>query len=322
LTTRPLGRHSFTYGPVRSRRLGLSLGLNIIPRKTCPLDCIYCQCGRTTRKTVERQSFFPVRDVLAAVRKAVAERKTEFLTFSGEGEPTLNKDIGRIIRALKREYTIPVAVITNSAFLPDPEVRRDLHPADLVMPSLDAADQRTFARVDRCHRNLRVEDIIAGLVSFRRYYRGRLWLEIMLVKGVNDSVEHLVRLRKAVARIRPDRVQLNTVVRPPAEKSARPLSHDDLLQIQALFGPRTDIACAVSRASASVRSAVRHSTAGPLNHSNAIVSLVRGRPVTESDISRSAGLPRSALRPLLTRLRRDGLIRPVRYWGRTFFEAV
>ena len=161
---------SFVYGPVPSRRLGLSLGLSIVPRKTCTIDCVYCQCGHTTRKTLQRRSFFPVADILTQVREAVRGRKVEFITFSGEGEPTLNLDIGRLIRRLKAEHGIPVAVITNSTLLPDSQVRRDLYPADLVVPSLDAADQRTFTRVNRSHRRLKVDAVIDGLRKFRRYY--------------------------------------------------------------------------------------------------------------------------------------------------------
>jgi wyosine [tRNA(Phe)-imidazoG37] synthetase (radical SAM superfamily) len=326
-------KHSFVYGPVPSRRLGLSLGINIIPAKTCTLDCIYCQCGLTTRKTVTRESFFPVKDILAAVRSALTAdslqltahsrsseavscklRAVSYLTFSGDGEPTLNKDIGRLIRALKREHRIPVAVITNSTLVSDPQVRRDIMPADLVVPSLDAADQRTFARVDRCHASIKVEDIIEGLRLFRRNYRGKMWLEIMLVKGINDSVEHVVALRKAVHRIQPDRVQLNTVVRPPAEKFARPMSHDDLVQIQCLFGPGTDIPTAAKSKVQSPKSKV---SALP---DELILATVRGRPVTRKDIDESLGIRGAALSASLLRLKRAGRIKPVDYSGKTFYE--
>jgi len=310
----PLVTRQYVYGPVPSRRLGLSLGLDVIPRKTCTLDCIYCQCGRTTKKTLERRSFFPVKDILAAVRQSSLANRTSsisFLTFSGEGEPTLNKDLGRLIRALKREYTTPVAVITNSTLMSDPEVRRDLYAADLVVPSLDAADQRTFCRVDRCHRGLKVQDIIEGLVRFRRYYRGRMWLEIMLVKDVNDSPEHLMKLRRAVADIRPDRVHLNTVVRPPSEAFARPLSHDDLVQIQMLFGPAAEIPESALQAR---QGRFRGSP------DEAIVALVSGRPVTRADIIRSLGVPANRLGPTLDRLVRQGRIRRVDFWGKVFFE--
>jgi len=316
--------HSFVYGPVPSRRLGLSLGINITPFKTCTLDCVYCQCGRTTKKTLERRSFFPVEEILAAVRSAVRPSPLnphptppDFLTFSGEGEPTLNRDIGRLIRSLKRAYAIPVAVITNSTLMPDPQVRRDLYAADLVVPSLDAADQRTFARVDRGHRDLCVADIIVGLKSFRRYYRGRMWLEIMLVKGINDSVEHVVALRKAVWEIGPDRVQLNTVVRPPAEESAIPMLHDDLEQIRCLFGPNTDAVETTASPSVQAQIPRRRSRGRP---DAEIAATVAGRPVTRADLADALGVSPRILDSALRRLLRAKRIRQVDFWGKTFYE--
>lgn len=309
----------FTYGPVPSRRLGLSLGINIIPRKTCTLDCCYCQLGRTKVKTLKRQSFFPVKEIIAQVRLAVRQARSSsrkspisFLTFSGEGEPTLNSDIGRLIRRLKGEFRIPVAVITNSTLFTDPQVRRDLYAADLVVPSLDAADQRTFARIDRGHRNLQIADIITGLKLFRRYYRGQLWLEIMLVRGINDSPEQLMKLRRAAWEIRPDRVHLNTVVRPPAEKWARPLPPDDLEQVKMLFGPGTEIA---ESALPPRRSRLKGEP------EPAIISTVRSRPVTVDDLVRTTGLPAARLRPLLARLVKARRIRRTVFWGKLFYEA-
>jgi wyosine [tRNA(Phe)-imidazoG37] synthetase (radical SAM superfamily) len=316
----PPGHSSFVYGPVPSRRLGLSLGINIIPFKTCTLDCIYCQCGKTTKKTLERRSFFPINDVLSAVRAAVRPsplasrpQPPDFLTFSGEGEPTLNRDIGRIIRRLKREFAIPVAVITNSTLLTDPQVRRDLCAADLVVPSLDAADQRSFARVDRNHLDLVAADIIEGLKLFRRRYRGKIWLEIMLVKDVNDSVEHVVALRKAAWEIKPDRIQLNTVVRPPAEKSARPMSYDDLEQIQCLFGPNTDI---IGEARSKVPSPKSEVSESP---DAAILATVQGRPVTRLDLVCSLGVAPREIEAALQRLLRERRIRPSVFQGKTFY---
>lgn len=309
---------AFVYGPVPSRRLGLSLGINIIPRKTCTLDCCYCQLGRTTCKTLRRRSFFPVADILAevgsAVRRAAAAGgpKISFLTFSGEGEPTLNSDIGRLIRRLKSGFSIPVAVITNSTLLTDPQVRRDLYAADLVVPSLDAADQRTFAKIDRGHRDLRIADIIAAIRTFRRYFRGQLWLEIMLVRGVNDSPGQLMKLRRAAWEIRPDLVHLNTVVRPPAEKWARPLPPDDLEQVKMLFGPDAEIA-------ESALPPRRHRLKG--DPETAIVATVSSRPVTLEDLIRSTGLPAARLRQLLARLVRRRRIRRVVFWGKVFYEA-
>ncbi|MFO7639470.1 MAG: radical SAM protein, partial [bacterium] len=286
-------RQSYVYGPVPSRRLGLSLGLSVVPPKTCTIDCIYCQCGRTTSKTLRRERFYPVEDILAQVRAAVRGRRIDFLTFSGEGEPTLNLDIGRLIRRLKREFTIPVAVLTNATLLTDARVRRDLYPADLVVPSLDAADDANFARVNRGHHDLRVADIIRGLVTFRRYFRGQLWLEVMLVKNVNDSPEHLVRLRRAAEDVRPDRVHLNTVVRPPAVRRAGPLSDDDLAQVQRLFGSRCEVADSpLGRRQSRFRG----------DAEAAVLELVRRRPVTPADITRSLGIAPGRLAGLLRRL--------------------
>ncbi len=295
-------KHSFTYGPVRSRRLGYSLGINIIPRKTCTLDCIYCQCGRTTRKTLERQSFYPIADIIAAVRAAVARTpRIDYLTFSGEGEPTLNADIGRLIRRLKAEFSIPVAVITNSTLLTDGRVRRELAAADLVVPSLDAADQRVFWRIDRGHRSLRVADIITGLVKFRKRYSGRIWLEIMLCKDTNDSPEHLVQLRHAVAEINPDLVHLNTVVRPPAEPSARPLSADDLEQIRLLFGPNALIADLPKSRKASPPLPAQ---SAPSELTERIIALCHSRPVTVAEISGITSIPPAELDSTLAQLER------------------
>jgi len=295
---------------VPSRRLGLSLGLNIIPFKTCTCDCSYCQCGRTTCQTLKRRSFFPVAAIIEQVRQAVSGKQIDFLTFSGGGEPTLNRDLGTIIRRLKRLFAIPVAVLTNATLLNDPQVRRDLSSADLVKASLDAADQRTFVRIDRCHPKLRVEDVILGLKRFRRTYPGQLWLEIMLVKGINDAPEQLTRLRRVVYEIGPDRVHLNTVVRPPAEKWAQPLSYDDLIQVQMLFGPGTEIA-----------------TPGPVRQrrfkgqpDRAIRDFVAGRPATADDLCRSLGISLSHLKPALRRLIRARQIKPVTFYGKTFYE--
>ncbi len=312
LSSRPHPSSCFVYGPVPSRRLGLSLGINIIPHKTCTLDCVYCQCGRTTNKTLVRRSFFPMDEIIAQIRDAVHRSNPSYLTFSGEGEPTLNKDIGHLIRRLKAEFSIPVAVITNSTLMTDPQVRHDLYAADLLVPSLDAADQRTFARIDRGRRELKVEDIIRALIRFRRRFRGQMWLEIMLVKDLNDSVEHLMKLRLAAARIKPDRIHLNTVVRPPAERSARPLTDDDLDQIKMLFGPDAEVV-------ASAATARPKPQRGQLEQ--ALVALVSSRPVTEEDVVRSLGLTPARLRPILVRLARAGLIRRVTFQGKTWFEA-
>ncbi|MEO0020469.1 MAG: radical SAM protein [candidate division WOR-3 bacterium] len=304
---------NYVYGPVPSRRLGLSLGLNIIPKKTCTLNCIYCQCGRTTKMTIRRESFFPINDILQEVRAAVKGKRIDYLTFSGEGEPTLNKDIGKIIRLLKKEFKIPVAVITNSTLLFDPDVRRDLYSADLIVPSLDAADQNTFRRVNRCHPQLKIEKILTGLKTFSRYFSGKIFLEIMLVKNINDSPEHLMKLRRLAYEINPDKVHLNTVVRPPAERFALPLSFDDLLQIQMLFGPGTEIA------QSPIPKRQRPFKGDPVK---AIIAVVQNRPVTAEDLIHSLGISAEKLKHLLSSLVQEKRIKRIKFWGKVFYEPI
>ncbi len=230
--------HRHVYGPVPSRRLGYSLGVDILPFKTCTLDCVYCQLGASPKKRLRSGDFVPVAAVLDEIKAAVAAgRRIDTITFSGSGEPTLNRSLGRIIRGIKRFTDIPVTVLTNGTLLYRPEVRKALAAADVVVPSFDAATPALFRRVNRPHRGLPFERMLEGLRLFRREYRGRIWLEVMLLKGVNDSPAHLRLLRKIIDEIRPDRVDLTTPVRPPAESWATPLGQGELEAIRRTIGP-------------------------------------------------------------------------------------
>jgi wyosine [tRNA(Phe)-imidazoG37] synthetase (radical SAM superfamily) len=204
----------YLFGPVLSRRLGLSMGVDLLPHKTCNMDCIYCELGRTACLAVSRGRFVPPADVLLEI-ESKKDAEFDHLTFAGSGEPTLSRDMGTIIKRAREIVDVPIAVITNSALLSSPGVRRELCEADVVLPSLDAATQKTFNAINRPAPALRIEEIIEGLKSFREEFRGEIWLEVMLVKGVNDHDS--LQIAKAAEYINPDRVQLNTVVRPPAE---------------------------------------------------------------------------------------------------------
>ncbi len=299
LGKQPAVRH--VYGPVPSRRLGFSLGVDILPFKTCSLDCVYCQLGPTPRKTGLRRRFFDQEEILSQIRAAVArDRGIDFITFSGSGEPTLNSCLGTLIRRIKDMTSIPVAVLTNSTFLARPPVRRALLAADVVVPSLDAATAASFQKVNRPLPSFKVGEVIAGLEKFRREFKGQLWLEVMLVRGINDSPGDIAALKRAISRIRPDRVQLNTVVRPPAEKWARPLSREALEKIRTALGKGTEVVAEFrkkpqSRAEADIKSA--------------ILSMVERRPVTLKDMAVSLG--RSERRLL-------GHLADLERWGRVF----
>ena len=300
------------YGPVPSRRLGFSLGVDILPFKTCSMDCVYCQLGSVPGTVVRRREYVPAAEVLSQIKAALASgRRIDAVTFSGSGEPTLHSGIGRIIRGIKRMTPIPVVVLTNSSTLTTPAGRKAISGADIVVPSLDAATERVFARVNRPHEWLSASEIVRGLVAFRKTFRGKIWLEIMLVKGVNDGPAHLRALKRAVGRIRPDLVQLNTVVRPPADKTARALSPAEMERIRAFFGEKAEVIASFKEAGQS---------GGTEDRVAAILATAGRRPVTAADLSHSLGIPAADVRVLAARLERAGRLRSVKHGGRVYFE--
>ena len=224
---------SYIYGPVPSWRLGRSLGVDIIPFKTCSFNCIYCETGRTTNLTIERKEYVSKAPVIEELKAFLSKRKNiDYITFSGSGEPTLNSKIGEMISEVKKLTDIPVAIVTNSSLLNRKEVRRELREADVVLPSLDVVSQSLFESLNRPHPSLKIKEIIEGLIEFRKEFKNEIWLEILLVRGINDSPEEIRKLAKVIKKIRPDKVQLNTVLRPPAEEEVFALSQKELCSLQ------------------------------------------------------------------------------------------
>jgi len=235
---------SYVYGPVPSRRLGQSLGVDPIPFKTCNYNCVYCQLGRTTPLTNERRGFLPREEILAQVREALERHQPgqiDHVTFVGQGEPTLCASLGWLIRQVKALTDVPVAVLTNGALLFQPEVREELAAADVVMPTLDAADQATFRQINRPWPRFHIADIVEGMAAFRRMFQGQLWMEVMLVKGLNDDVLTLLAIRDALARIRPDRVHINVPIRPPAEPWVKIPDEEAIEHATAILGEAAEV---------------------------------------------------------------------------------
>lgn len=299
------------YGPVPSRRLGYSLGVDIIPYKTCSFNCVYCQLGPTRRQTTRRRKFYPVNEILEEVKKALdSGQRIDYITFSGSGEPTLNTAIGRIIRSLKRMTSVPIAVLTNSSLLARPSIRRALAAADLVVPSLDAATEATFKKTNRPHPSIRLERIVQGLEEFREEFKGLIWLEVMLVKGINDSPADTKALKKAIERIRPDRVQLNTVVRPPAEPWALPLSREELETIKKELGDKTEVV------------ADFHKRPQPYSSRGLeapILSLIARRPVTAKEIATTLAGDEAEVERFLQELLKKKKIKVIHHKGKLFY---
>lgn len=222
-------RKSLVYGPVTSRRLGLSVGVDMVPFKVCSFDCVYCQIGRTEKTTVARSDFGLLDRIFEDLeRKLESGAKPDHITLGGSGEPTMNLEIGKIIRGIKKITTIPVAVLTNGSLLWDQNVRDELSAADIVLPSIDAADQETYQKINRAHPDIAFDRFVEGVISFSHSFGGQVWVEIFLIKDINTSDAHLAKLKQLMEKIRPDRVHLNTAVRPPAESFVFAVDQGDL----------------------------------------------------------------------------------------------
>jgi wyosine [tRNA(Phe)-imidazoG37] synthetase (radical SAM superfamily) len=306
-------RHIF--GPVPSRRLGISLGVDVIPFKTCSLDCLYCECGRTTDQTCERRRFFPPRLLIEELRETLPGiPHLDHITFSGSGEPTLSSDLGRFIAAIRKLSRVPLAVLTNGTLLFRPDVRRDLLAADVVLPSLDAATEAGFARINRPCPGLELEAIIAGLVAFRREYAGKIWLEVFILKGVNDGEADIEALRRALLRIRPDKVQLNTLDRPPAFAGVESADFALLEGVRARWPglPVEIIKRARRREEIAAFSA---------NLENSLLNTIRRRPLTLDDLVALTARGEDELRRYLDVLEKEKKIKPVIVGERIFYTA-
>ena len=225
--------YKYLFGPVPSRRLGMSLGVDLVPKKVCSLNCVYCEVGETTKLTIDRKEYVKQDKIISELDEFMKNSpKLDYITFSGYGEPTLNSRIGDVLSYIKQHYPdVKTAVLTSGALLSDKKVRSELLAADVVLPSLDAASQFVFEKINRPNPNLKIETYIQGLIDFRKEYKGEIWLEIFFLKGYNDSPEELDLLKKAILKIKPDNVQLNTLDRPGTISGLIALTNDELQKV-------------------------------------------------------------------------------------------
>lgn len=301
------------FGPVPSRRLGRSLGVDVVPYKTCTFDCVYCECGATTDLTCERREFFPLEEILDELRDSLAEIPTppDAITLSGAGEPTLYSRLGELIDGVRRSAAIPVAVITNSSLLFMPDVREEIGRADIVLPSLDSAIAGPFMRMNRPHRSISLDRMIEGLGTFLDEYRGKVLLEVLLLDRYNTGDEDLEALAEFIGRHRVDSIQLNTAVRPGTEEGITPLSRERLEGICKSFGPACEIV-------ASVGTRASHEEFASADR---ILSMIERRPCTAGDIHRALGIPLQGVVKLLGIMIEDGSVRQDVHDGETFYTA-
>lgn len=307
---------SCVFGPVPSRRLGQSLGVDTIPLKTCNWNCVYCQLGRTMPLHNERREYYPSAGILAEVKAALDSHRPgeiDWVTFVGSGEPTLHSEIGALIRGVKALTRLPVAVITNGSLLYLPEVRRALAEADVVLPSLDAGTAVLYRRLNRPHPEATFARLVDGLIAFRREYSGKIWVEVMLVQGLNDTEEALQDIAAVLRRIRPDEVHINLPTRPPAETWVRPSDEEGLLRARAILG---DIAVIVHPAEG------EFDLSGFETAVEAIIAIITRHPMRQEELERA--LTRwtpGHVRETLAELETSGQAQVVERYGARFWSA-
>ncbi len=302
----------YLFGPVPSRRLGFSLGVDLIPPKTCSLDCIYCEVGRTTHLTRRRAEYYPSAEIIGEIEEYVdqAPRLPDHITLAGSGEPTLHSGLGTIIRAVKKLTPVPVAVLTNGTLLADVDVRQELQAADVILPSLDTVSPELFQKINRPTPGLTLEYLLEGLARLREEFSGQIWLEVLLLKGLNDTPDELAKLREAIRRLRPDRVQLNTAVRPVVEADARPLNRQEMEAAAAQLGGGAEIIVDFPATETSQRA---------LTDEDFLETLAR-RPQTADDLAAVMGLPETQVRQRLDELVSRGLVTYTRHRQQGFYQ--
>ena len=309
------GGFKYVYGPVPSRRLGRSLGVDLVPFKTCTYDCIYCQLGRTTDKTTLIGEYSPIEGILTEVRKKLAlGPKPDFVTLSGSGEPTLHCRIGELIHGIKRLTPIPVAVLTNGSLLWSRCVQDALLEADLVLPSLDAGDERLFRYVNRPHSHIRFETMVRGLREFSERFNKPVWLEVFLLSGVTGVPAEVEKIAALARLIHPERVQLNSVARPPSEEFAYPVSRRELEAFALDFDPPAEVICEEARNDPQGQPSGAASDAD-------ILSVLNRRPCTALDIAEGLSMNVMEAAKRLITLCEHGAAVSVRRHDRVFYEA-
>ena len=316
-----MSESKYLYGPVPSRRLGRSLGVDIVPVKVCTLDCIYCQVGRTTNKTIERAEYVPAEPIIAELEQTVSKKlEADYITIAGSGEPTLNSQLGKIIESIKKITKIPVAIVTNGTLFFMPDVRADCAKADVVLPSLDAGDEETFIKINRPHPDINIEKLVSGLCAFRHEYSGQIWLEVFLIDSVNTAPEQIAKINTAIGRIRPDKVQLNTAVRPTAYENVKKLTAQKLSDIAAQIGPNCEVIADFTKSSSCDSEHHTESKTDKMR-TETLFSMLKRRPCSLSDICSSMKMhPNEAIK-YVSQLESQGRILSENIDGTTYFKS-
>lgn len=304
-------RQHCVFGPVPSRRLGLSLGIDLVPFKTCTFDCIYCQLGRTTNKTLQRKEYVPVDEILGDLERNLKNiPRPDFITLSGSGEPTLHSGLRDIIIGIRTITTLPVAVLTNGSLFNDKDVREACSLADVVLPSLDAGDEDTFNKINRPAEGLTLHSLIDGLTDFWLDFGGRIWLEVFLVPSVTDNEDSVKKIARLTELFRPHWIHLNTAVRPSTEESVKPVSDADMKRFARFFKPEAQ--CVFS-------STANHVTPGaPIEK---LHETLKRRPCTLMDMAGILNVPPVEITKYIEEMMSEGKLDVIRHGENIYFSS-
>ena len=307
-----MGDEKYLFGPVPSRRFGRSLGVDLTSYKTCSLDCVFCQLGRTTNKTVTRKEYVPTDAVIAELNEWLkTDGSADYITLSGSGEPTLHSRFGEMLEFIRANSTIPAALLTNGVLLYLPEVRDAASLANVVKVSLSAWDQASYRWVNRPYSQLRFEELVKGQKAFRKQFRGELWMEVFLVAGMNSTPSDVSRIAALAEEIEPDRIQLNTVVRPPAEEFAEALSRERLSSLCHLFRPTAEV----------IAEFITEKDIKLQANKETVLAMLRRQPCTSDQIAKGFGMHLNEALKYLGNLMRTGQIREERKNSTVYYAA-
>jgi len=309
-------KYKYLFGPVPSRRLGISLGIDLVPHKICSLNCVYCECGHTTKLTIERDEYIPVDEVISELRHFLEPHpKLDYITYSGSGEPTLNSGIGTITRFIKKNFPdYKLALLTNGTLFYLPAIRKEVKDVDIILPSLDSASDAIFKKVNRPFPKLKIKTVIDGLVELRKEFAGKLWLEVFIIPGLNDTDEEISLLHKAIHRIRPDEVQINTLDRPGTDAWVQSAGKEKLTEIADKFDWKTEIIANFKKR----EQLSSYST----DIESALLQTIKRRPCTVDDLSVALGLHPNEINKYIEALLERKKIRSVVMERGTFFRLV
>ena len=305
------------FGPVPSRRLGMSLGVDLVPHKVCSLDCVYCECGKTRKLTTERKEYVLLKKIKEELNNFFSQKDIEepdYITLSGNGEPTLNIKLGEVISFLKEiKPHIPVAVLTNGTLLWRKDVQEELSQADLVIPSLDAAIDMDYIAINRPASDISLDKYIKGIIDFSHKFKGKIWMEILIIPGYNDSEKNILKLKEVLWKIKAEKIQLNTLDRPGTVEDLRPASMPELKHILSVWNlPNAEIISAVP--SRTKIKAYRKDT------ENAILETISRRPCTTDDLAKILNLNIKDLNKYLGVLDAEGKITTVKQERGFFYK--